>query len=78
MGRSPQRETSQSRLTANAGDVVAFAYDIYTTTNMNKVVLGGTLTFDRHQKQNLVPRTSTRQAKKSPHHKTTGLSPQAK
>jgi hypothetical protein len=43
MGRSLQRETSQSRLTADAGDVVAFAYDIYTTTNMNKVVLGGRL-----------------------------------
>jgi hypothetical protein len=48
MGRCPQRETAQSRLTADAGDVVAFAYDIYTTTNINKVVLGGTLTTDQH------------------------------
>ena len=49
MGRSPQRETSQSRLTANAGDVVAFAYDIYTTSNNNKGVLGGTLTGNRRR-----------------------------
>lgn len=44
MGRCPQRETSQSRLTADAGDVVAFAYDTYTTSHNNKGVLGGTLT----------------------------------
>jgi hypothetical protein len=35
MGRCPQWETSPSRLNANAGDIVAFAYDIYTTTNIN-------------------------------------------
>ena len=46
MGRCPQRETSQSRLTADAGDVVAFAYDTYTTSHNNKGVLGGTLTVD--------------------------------
>jgi hypothetical protein len=39
-----QKIGGEVRLAVGAGDVVAFAYDIYTTTNMNKVVLGGTLT----------------------------------
>ena len=44
MGRSPQRESSQSRIAGGAGNAVAFAYDTCTTTKINKVVLGGTLT----------------------------------
>jgi len=47
MGRGPQRKTSQSRVAGGAGDVVAFTYDIYTTTSNNKVVLGATLTVQR-------------------------------
>ena len=56
MGRGPQRETSKSCLTADTGDVVAQAYDIYTSPHtikggawcnaytQSKGALGATLT----------------------------------